>query len=195
MKMKTITLTVVLPLCFLFSTITAKPLFAITGKDNVGASEIVLDIDGDEVRTNQTYYVKACLLDGLTMAYKSYNELYVAQHFPVNLPLEFTLLKGGDVVPVSTDLFIKFAVSQCSGCSRWSYISSSSTFCVHGGQEKQLFQIVKAKGKFYKFALYNESKLVDVNIYNNPLTQMRNLCTSGETFHVEFVKGSNSATS
>ncbi|XAR49074.1 hypothetical protein NMG60_11032124 [Bertholletia excelsa] len=194
MKMKTISLAVVLPLYFLFSAITAKPLFAITGKDNVADLDPVLDTDGAQVLTNQTYYVKACLPNGLTVAYESYNQLYVAHNFRVNLPLLFALDKGGEGVTVSTDLFIRFAISQCSGCSRWSYKSSSSTFCVEVGDEGQLFQIKKVEDKFYKFVLYNESQPVDIYV-SNQLTQMQNLCTSGEAFIVQFVKGSNSATS
>ncbi|XAR48982.1 hypothetical protein NMG60_11031988 [Bertholletia excelsa] len=188
MKMKTVALAVVLSLCFLFSAITAKPLFAVMGKNNMRVAEPVLDTDGEEVRTNQTYLVRSFPLGGLTIAYANYYQLYAVHELAANLPLKFALANTtGDVVLASTDLHIKFAVCKCSDYSAWRprLDAWSRQSLVNVEKEEGIFQIIKVEDKIYKFA-FSDGR--DIRIYTYPFTYQRILGTNGESFQVEFVK-------
>ncbi|CAH2056737.1 unnamed protein product [Thlaspi arvense] len=167
-KMKTTTLVGVLSLCFLFSAIIAKPLFAITGKDDEG--EPVLDIKGEEVRTDSSYYMVSIIWGpgggGVSMANVSGCPLDVIQlssDRDYGKPVRLTPLieTTGDVVRQSTNLNIKFSTSTpCNDSTVWrvnQYDDSTKQYFISTGG---------VEGNLWPETIFSRFKIIKINFFN-----------------------------
>ncbi|XAR48983.1 hypothetical protein NMG60_11031989 [Bertholletia excelsa] len=189
--MKTIAFAGAFSLCFLFSAITARPIFDITGKNDEGESELVLDVDGKELLTNETYFVRSSTGGGLSLAFGGRSPKDVVQEplpWQIGFPLKFTPVDNMDVVYESTDLYIKFTPTPFLN-SVWGFRFDPwfRGSLLTTGVDEAIFRLVKADGKFYKIVVCSSScEALGVSYFD--IFARRWLSRGGEPLYVQFVK-------